>query len=202
VPLNAAAVPTAAVGTGLSLLLSLPRRKLAEGVATVQFDAQAAMEKRLRPALLAQGLPLVMVDNPAVVAALRAGDLKPVSAEAQELSLAGVDAVLDVQVTAAGYYPADNAGGYSPMMYVVAKLLKRDKPYEEFTRFAYDADYRPAQGESRFFTTPKEISADKPEAIAQKAELIRTEMDKIAARMVERMVIDIGRRIRNEPALP
>jgi hypothetical protein len=202
VPLNAAAVPTAAIGTGLSLLLSLPRRKLAEGVATVQFDALAAFQKRLWPALLAQNLPVVTINNPAVVAALRAGDLKAISAEVQVQSLPGVDAVLDVQITAAGYYPSGNAGGYSPMMYVVAKLLLPNKPAEEIVRFNYDADYRPAEGESRFFTTPKQISADTPDAIRANADLIRTEMDSIAARMVERMVIDIGRRIRNEATLP
>jgi hypothetical protein len=170
------------------------RAAFVNAVASVRFVPQEAFQKRLAPALIAQGLPVVVLDDFQLASDIRNGNLKAVPE--------GIDALLDVQVTAAGYYPASGAGGYSPMMYVVAKLLKRDKPFEEFTRFAYDADYRPAQGESRFFTTPKEISADKPEAISQKAELIRTEMDNIAARMVERMVVDIGRRIRNEPALP
>jgi hypothetical protein len=86
-------------------------------------------------------------------------------------------------------------------MYVVATLISPAKSGEQIARFNYDADHRPAEGDSRFFTTPKVISADKPETIIQKAELIRAEMDNIAARMVDRMVIDIGRRIRNETRL-
>ncbi len=201
-PLSAAAVPAAAVGTGLSLLLSMPKRKLGEAVASVQFDARVAFEKRLWPSLQAQQLPVVIVDDPAVVNAFRAGDFKAVPADAVTKALDGVDAVLDVQITSAGYYPADRAGGYSPMMYAVATLRPRDKPFEELARFNYDADYRPAEGESRFFTTPKEISADKPETIRQKADLVREQMDAIAARMVEKIVADVGRRVRNEARLP
>jgi hypothetical protein len=202
VPSNAAAVGPAVVGTGLSLLMSLPKRRLAEAVFEVRFDAQAAVEKRLWPTLQSQRLPVVIVDDPAVVNGFRAGDFKGVPADVVAKSLDGVDAVLDVQITSAGYYPADRAGGYSPMMYVVATLRPRDKPFEELARFSYDADYRPAEGETRFFTTPQEISADKPDTIRQKAELVREQMDAIAVRMVERIVTDVGRRIRNESRLP
>jgi hypothetical protein len=178
----------------IAQIVAAYRAGFVNAVASVRFVPQEAFQKRLAPALIAQGLPVVVLEDFQMASDVRNGNFKAVPE--------GIDALLDVQVTAAGYYPASGAGGYSPMMYVVAKLLIRDKPYEEFARFSYDADYRPAQGESRFFTTPKEISADKPEAITQKAELIRTEMDNIAARMVDRMVIDIGRRIRNEPPLP
>jgi hypothetical protein len=202
VPGNAAAVGPAVLGTGLSLLMAMPKRRLAEAVLEVRFDAQAAFEKRVWPALQSQQLPVVILDDTAVVNAFRAGDFKGVSADAMAKSFAGVDAVLDIQITSAGYYPADRAGGYSPMMYVVATLRPRDKPFEELARFNYDADYRPAEGETRFFTTPKEISADKPDTIRQKADLVREQMDAIAARMVERIVTDVGRRIRNESRLP
>jgi hypothetical protein len=202
VPLNAAAAPAAAVATGISLLFASSKQKFADAVTAVQFDAQAAVEKRLWPALQSQQLPVVIVDDPVVVSAFRAGDFKGVPADAVAKALDGVDAALDVHITSAGYYPADRAGGYSPMMYVVATLRPRDKPFEELAPFNYDADYRPAEGESRFFTTPKEISADKPETIRQKADLVREQMDAIAARMVEKIVVDIGRRVRNEARLP
>jgi hypothetical protein len=178
----------------IAMAVAAVRAPFVNAVASVRFNAQEAIYKRLMPALLAAGLPVMALEDYQMAADVRNYLYKGVPAE--------FDALLDVQVTAAGYYPASNAGGYSPMMYVVAKLLMTNKPGEEFASFNYDADYRPAQGDSRFFTTPKEISADKPEAIVQKAELIRTEMDNIAARMVERMVIDIGRRIRNEAPLP
>jgi hypothetical protein len=162
-------------------------------VASVRFNAQDAIHKRLVPALLAAGLPVVALEDYQLAADVRNWIFKGAPAE--------VDAFLDVQVTSAGYYPASGAGGYSPMMYVVATLISPAKSGEQIARFNYDADHRPAEGDSRFFTTPKVISADKPETIIQKAELIRAEMDNIAARMVDRMVIDIGRRIRNETRL-
>jgi hypothetical protein len=180
--------------TVMNFAVPAGRREFAAAVASVPFDPLLAFEQRLMPALKAQGLPVVELQDPALAQAVRAGNYKTVSEE--------FDALLDVQINGAGYYPAAQAGGYSPLMYVAAKLLSRSKPGEELARFGYDADYRPAEGESRFFTTPKSISASGSEMIRAKAELIRIEMDKIAARMVERMVIDVGRRIRNEPALP
>jgi hypothetical protein len=180
--------------TVMQLAVPASRREFASAVASVPFDPEAAFRERLLPALLAQGLPVTHLPDHALAQAVRAGNFKSVPEE--------FDALLDLQINGSGYYPASNAGGYSPMMYVVARLLMRSKPGEELARFAYDADYRSAEGESRFFTTPKTISAGSAEAIRAKGELIRVEMDSIAARMVDRMVIDIGRRIRNEPALP
>jgi hypothetical protein len=178
----------------IARIVAAARAPFFSAVASVQFGPQAAFQDRLMPALLAKDLPVVVTDDFKLAEEVRAGNFKNVPG--------AFDAVLDVRVNAAGYYPASGAGGYSPMLYVVATLFSRAKPGEELMRFGYDADHRPAGGESRFFTTPKEISASSPDIIRQNAKLIRTEMDNIAARMVDRMVIDIGRRIRNEPPLP
>ncbi len=178
----------------IAQIVAAYRVPFVNAVASVRFNAADAIQKRLMPALLAAGLPVVALEDYQLAADVRNYTFKAVPAD--------LEALLDVQVTAAGYYPAGGAGGYSPMLYVTATLIRPAKAGEEIVRFGYDADHRASGGESRFFTTPKSISADKPETINQKAELIRTELDTIAARMVERMVIDVGRRIRNEPALP
>ena len=178
----------------VTAIVSANRATLATAVRSVGFDPPSALSQHLMPALNARALPVAALDDATLATSVRQG--RPFQAPA------GVDAVLDIQIHGAGYYPAARAGGYSPMLYVVARLVSTTAPHAELARWGYDADYRAAEGELRFFTTPPALSASDADAIAANAAQVRQQMQSIAERMVQQLAIDVERRIRAQAPLP
>lgn len=182
----------AAFAIGFNIAAAGRRARFERSMLAVGFDPRAHFEKVIGAAFSAKDVTLERVTEAQFATDLRKG--------APVVALAGLDAVLDVQVTSAGYYSSDKAGGYSPMLYVVARLLSPTTG-QELEHFGYDADYRAAEGELRFYTTPSTISVATPEEIGQKAPLVRASMEEISERMVSQIVVDVSRRMRALPRL-
>lgn len=136
------------------------RRKLQAAAASVGFSASAVLDSSVPKLLADRGFNAVLSDDAAFTNAVRNSTALNWPKD--------VDAILDVQVNSAGYYPARRAGGYSPMVYAVARLISTTNG-KELLRFGYDSDYRDSEGERRFITTPKEISVAEPQDIMTKA---------------------------------
>ena len=183
----------AAFAIGFNIASAGRRARFERSMKAVDFDPRAHFEKTIGAAFTAKGVSLERVSDSQLAISVRNNSPVP--------ALAELDAVLDVQVTSGGYYPSDRAGGYSPMLYVVARLLS-PATGQELERFGYDADYRAAEGELRFYTTSPAISVATPEEIGQKATLIRSSMQEVAERMIAQIVVDVDRRMRALPKVP
>ncbi len=195
IPVAAAPSPAAAAfAIGFNIAGAGRRARFDQSMTAVNFDPRAYFESSIAPAFRKEGIKLERVTDPQLATAYRTG--KPI------ISSPDLDAVLDVQITSAGYYQSDRAGGYSPMLYVVARFLSASRSDEELGRFGYDSDYRPAEGELRFYTTPQEISVATPEDIVPKAKLVRETMERISDRIIAQIIVDVDRRMRAVPRLP
>lgn len=113
----------------------------------------------------------------------------------------GFDAVLDVQINPAGYFKVTETGGYSPMFFVSAQLFSIADTRTELEAFSYEADYRDAEGERRFFTTPKTLSVDSLDEIAERAPVMRSELLSIIDQIANMISSDIERALNKLPRL-
>ena len=194
-PVVAAASPAAAAfAIGFNAAGAGRKARFDRSMDAVGFNPRAYFEKVLWAAFSQRGVSLEPIADSRIERAVRSKIYDSLPKD--------LDAILDVQITSAGYYPSDRAGGYSPMLYVVARLLSTSRPGEELERFGYDADYRAAEGELRFYTTPPSISAANPEEIGAKSSLVRSTMEGVSDRIISQIVVDVERRMTAVPRLP
>lgn len=193
IPLSPGAIVMSAIGTAASAISQSQRVSFADQVASIGFDAQAYFNQNLLPQFEVRGVKVEALTNTEVEAAIRSDNIAAVPKN--------LDAVLDIRITSSGYYPSSRAGGYSPMLYVVARLIPSSGRWEHVERFGYDSDYRAAEGELRFYTTPPGISVADSSELSQKAAEVRTAMENVSSKMLSQIVTDTDRRMKNLPRL-
>ena len=169
------------------------RRKLQAAAAAVEFSASETLDRNIPVQFTEQGMNVLAIDDPMFTNALRD--------DANPKWPANLDYVVDVQVNASGYYPARRAGGFSPMLYVVARLYST-KTGTQVLKVGYDADYRESEGERRFLTTPKEISVGEPDEIVAKRLNVKQKLAEVAQKMAALLAIDVKRKVSGLPNLP
>jgi hypothetical protein len=109
------------------------------------------------------------------------------------------DAVLDIEIAGAGYFPEVEAGGFSPTLYITSRLLPASGKGKAIEEFSYEADYRDSGGDVRFFTTPKSISLSALTEVRDHSQQIREALGALVATIAERMADDIERVVKKLP---
>lgn len=160
------------------------RQTLANAVALIGFDARRAVESGLRRALGEQRVDDSLVNDSENASAVRGGRPAPLPE--------GAGAWLDVEVTGAGYFPAKQAGGFSPMVYFSAQLRSRDPKAKILRYLDYSADHRPAEGDPRFFTSPPSLNVATLAEFGERAEALRNGLRDLVDRMCDRAARDLA----------
>jgi hypothetical protein len=111
------------------------------------------------------------------------------------------DAVLDVQLVYAGYFPDKENKGFSPQIYATSQLLHTAGKGTRLERFQYESDFRSAEGDSRFFTAPKLLTVSSLAQIAEQAQFIRYGVTALLLLMAEKMADDVDRAVKKLPRL-
>lgn len=179
------------IGLALRARKDAQRQRLAEALSVVQFVPQLSLSAAIGAALQARGLPFLVFDDSTVAAAIRNNDFS--------MTPNDIDGILDVQVYGAGYFPADEAGGYSPMLYVRTILSSSARSGEIIDQFDYEADYRDAEGEPRFFTTKREMNVPTLSGFKERATLIREGMAQLCEQVADKIASDVAVRIVRKP---
>lgn len=187
--------PSAAAVLGVAVIATLitksvidnrrrERAALAEALAQVAFDPLAHLDAGLTPALQARGLTLVRSSDAELATRVRDGGTG--------LSLPDqAEAALDVVVEQSGYYSSGRAGGFSPMLGLIATL--RSPGGRELESFNYYADWRDGGRDRRWITTPREMIYASPQAIADDAATVRAALGRLLDRFIALMVDDVHR---------
>lgn len=162
------------------------RRDLDAAVADLAFDPAKALDDGLAGALQKRQVVLTRIEDPVLAAEIRSGSMGRLPP--------GVDALLDVRVTEAGYFSSMRAGGYSPLLNVSATLLPPVKDGEELEGFGYYADWRDGGKDSRWFTTPATLTVDEIDKISSQSQALREGLAAVVARVLERIADDVQRR--------
>lgn len=194
-PISAGAA-VATLGVGLIAMAIMAdraqkRRDLDAAVADLAFDPAKALDEGLAGALQKRQVVVTRIEDPVLAAEIRSGSMERLPP--------GVDALLDVRVTEAGYFSSMRAGGYSPMLNVSASLLPPVKGGEELEAFGYYADWRDGGKDSRWFKTPAALTVDQIDKIRSQSQLLRDGLVAVVARVLERMADDVQRRAAGQP---
>jgi hypothetical protein len=160
-----------AVGMLIRSLSAEARQKLADALYYVDLAPQPTLTSALANEFTRLNVPVESVYQIAIAETVRKNDLSRVPDS--------VDAVLDVQINGAGYFPIGWGKGYSPMLYVSARLLSPRTPKPVLMSEAYGSDYRDAKGDPRFFTAPVEMIAKTVEEIAERGPSLKQGMQAI-----------------------
>lgn len=170
------------------------RSSISRALQPVGFAPREALSQALATSFSKRSLPISAVANET------AGEKARTDWDFSQLP-PGLDAVLDVTIDYAGYFPAKEAGGFSPTLYVSATLLSTVGRGGRLEHFYYQADHRDAEGERRFYTTPATTLVKSLDELRERGPVIRTEMTSIMSAIAEQLAIDIERAIKKLPPL-
>jgi len=196
-PVSAAAglaVGLLALGITMAVANENQRRaeELAAAVSTLDFDPAEALDRLLGDALERRGIRLARID----------ADLaRELRGNRMDRLPAGVDALLDVRVTEAGYYRSMRAGALSPQLNINASLMEARTDGDELDSFTYYADFRSAPKDPRWFTTPKELTFDDTAALRGAASRVREGLQALVERIAEHLCADVHRHVTGQPRL-
>ncbi|MCO5979368.1 hypothetical protein [Ideonella oryzae] len=109
----------------------------------------------------------------------------------------GVDAILDVLIDGAGYYPGKQVG-YVPYLSVTARLLEAKDPSEAIDDFDYEVGYGDAKGDPRFFNSPT-LLVKTLDVFRDQAPSITQELTTVYQTVAKQIGNDINRAIRKLP---
>jgi hypothetical protein len=180
-----------AIGAAMRNSQIADREALTYALSTVNFVPKETVATTLADALSARNLPVTLLADEALAEAVRASKFAGMPTE--------FDAVLDVQIVAAGYYPAKGAGGFSPTLYLWMRLFTTAGVLID--DFTYEADYRDAKGATRFFTTPRSLSMPTLDAIRESGAPIRDQMTALSAQLSDKLASDLQRIVSKQARL-
>lgn len=161
------------------------RHRLANAVARIGFDARSALQGGVLRALGGDRLDTSLGTDLGAAVAVRSGRSAPLPANA--------DAWLDVVLTGAGYFPAKQVGGFSPMLYFTVQLRSASASATGALRaYDYASDYRPTEHDPRFFTAPRSLSVSSLDEFADRAAELRAGLQLLLDRMCDRVALDLA----------
>lgn len=138
-----------AIGNAMRVSQASAREQLALARVPLAFSARSSLTEAVAAALAQRGLPVAAVDDPMVASAVREDELNGLPSD--------IDAALDVQIRAAGYYPAKL--GLVPFLDLRVRVLSRKTPAVVLEKFSYEVNHGDAKGDPRFFSAPPEQSS-------------------------------------------
>jgi hypothetical protein len=161
------------------------REALTDALADVNFDPLEQLNQRLCDSLEQNQVRIVRITDVHAAAELRAGRFDALPA--------GVDAILDVTVEESGFYSSSRAGGYSPMLHVVASMRSPTPESKPLDTFSYYADWREGGKDTRWVTTPKEMTFESVEKLKAGSSTARQGLEKVVEQFVVMMSQDVAR---------
>jgi len=173
-----------ALGQSIRAGRDAERAALANALSAVAFDPRETLAAAIQGELVRRSVTIAPIKDGALAGRVRNNTLKDLPTD--------VDAILDVQIHSAGYYPLGKGQGFSPYASISARLLDTINPGETIEEFTYGGDSTPAEGDVRHFELPKVLVQPSLATFSGNAPAIRTGFeamfDGIAARLVDDVV--------------
>ncbi len=165
------------------------RSQLAQALTALDFSAGEAFSAVLEPLFGQLTAGTEILDSPELGAAIRDDIFTNLPTN--------VDAILDVQIHGAGYYPVKKIG-YAPSLSVTARLVDTKFAAGEIAEFDYEVGHDDPEGDPRYFNSPlllvSELSGFRDQAAA-----LKQEMKSVYLRVAQQLVEDVDRFIRKLP---
>lgn len=168
-----------AIGAALRNSEERDRMALVTAAGALRFDPAQALDLRLETVLAQRGVRTQRVDSD-FARDWRAGHATALPA--------GVDGLLDVRVTEAGY--ESRSGWFTPRLLVEAYLRQAPKPGEE-DGTTYYSDSRSRARDRRWFTTTSDLFLAKLHEMQARAPELRTGLQTLVNRMAEALADDV-----------
>jgi hypothetical protein len=174
-----------AIGQALLAAKEADRENLANAIARTDFNPERVLFNAIRSGFELRTTPIEVLESADWASRIRKD-------EVVDLPVA-VDAILDVQISSAGYYPIGRGAGFSPYFRVSARLLDMVNRGEIIDEFSYEGDYEKSSGDSRYFTTPPSLSQPSLASFEANAESIRAGLVSTFERLASKIVDDVIR---------
>lgn len=174
-----------AIGQSIRVARDAERTALVQAIAPVNFDPGATLSAAMQRELDRRGIALMPLKSGALAARVRDNVLKELPTD--------VDAILDVQIYSAGYYPLGKNLGFSPQASVWARVLDTVNPGHTIEEFSYDGDSSPSDGDARHFQLPAALVQPSLASFAGNAKAIRDEFEQLFDRIAIKLVDDVAR---------
>lgn len=142
--------PTAlgmAIGMAIRASRDADRRTLAYALHELDFSAKEVLSKAISVDMERRSLSIDLINDSAVATSVWSDTFNSLPQSH--------DALLDVQIHGAGFYP-DRKLGFVPYISVAARILEtRLRPREPVESFGYEVGYSDSGSDLRFFSVPK-----------------------------------------------
>jgi hypothetical protein len=193
VPANAAAAPPPispsmlgmAIGQSIRASRDAERAALASALSPVAFDPRETLIAVIQRELDRRAVSVVPIKGGALAERVRNNSLKDLPTD--------VDAILDVQIHSAGYYPLGKGKGFSPYASVTARLLDTINPGETIEEFSYGGDSSESDGDARYFQLPPGLVQPALADFSGNASTIRTAFEALFDQIATKLVDDVVR---------
>ena len=171
-----------AIGQSIRAGRDAARAALASAMTFVGFDPGTALLSAIQRELERRAAPMEPLKSGALAARVRDNVLSDLPTD--------IDAILDVQIRSAGYYPLSKGLGFSPYAHLTARLLDTVNPGFTIEEFAYEADSGASDGDIRYIQFPAELTQPSLTTFAANATTIRAAFEDAFNRIGSKVVDD------------
>lgn len=178
-----------AIGNSLRASQAASREQLAYALTALDFSARTSLTQAVQEVLHQRALRVVDLDDGALATAVRDNRFGGLPQS--------VDAILDLQIHGAGYYPAKL--GLVPYLSLGARVLGTKAPAGVVEEFWYEVNHGDAKGDPRFFSTPPELITSSLSSFRQNAEPLRSGLNVLFRRVAEQLGTDVQRLVDKQP---
>lgn len=165
------------------------RSQLAQALTALDFSAGEAFSAVLEPLFGQLTAGAETLGSPELGAAIRDDIFTNLPTS--------VDAILDIQIHGAGYYPAKKVG-YAPALSVTARLVDTKFAAGVIADFDYEVGHDDPEGDPRYFNSPLLLVSDLA-GFRDRATALKQEMTSVYLRVAQQLVEDVDRFIRKLP---
>ena len=183
----------AAIGNAIRASRDADRMALAGAIGTIHMQPEPILRRAMQGEFERRSAEIRMLEDAALAHRVRDNILKDLPTS--------VDAILDVQIHSAGYYLIGKGKGFSPYLQVTARLLDTVNPGEVIEEFSYGGDHSKSDGDSRYFTTPPELTQPDIVAFYNNAASLRTGLTTVVELIASKLADDIVRVRDKQPRL-
>lgn len=170
------------------------RNAIGQALAAVALDPASALQDAVTAGLARRGTVVEAITDVSTGELVR-GDWK------FSRLPAGADAMLDIRIQYAGYFPDKANKGYSPQIYATSQLIHTGGRGIVLESFRYEATVGDAKGRTRYFPAPAALTMGSVAQIRDAARPIRDGITALLLAMAESMADDVDRAVRKLPRL-
>lgn len=161
------------------------RKELAARLAALSVNASEMVVQSVLQAAKTREINVIAIDSKPIAEALREQvDFKVIPPD--------IDGILDINILSAGYYSSDRASGYTPAIYLNSKLWSVALKGKAVQYYDYNADFRDAKGDPRFFTASPTLIVKSPDEFSARAGELREGVRLLVSRLTEALIADVA----------